>query len=238
MRPRSKWTSRRTLPRSTSRIHPPPSSPGPSPLLASSLPQPHAVISDTSNDTSPTSTLHGGSTPTGTAVVPGSDHSGTVIARTTTTADSLHTRRRSTLRPPTAPAPNPGVRTDTEPESDADAEMHLQRRPGGQFRRLSPPQPVRPPPPLRLLQAQPPLSSVAPEDDSAALDVGMNLNVLLVGVDDGFVTWGKCKMSGMTWRWAPLAGHQATWTWASVLVSDEVMAVPEYPGKRGERWKI
>ena len=176
------------------------SSPSPSP-------QPRAITSDTSNDTSPTSTPHGGSTPTGVVVVPGRDRSGTVVARTTTTTtpltsatDSQHARRRSTLRPaPVAANSSASVRTDTEPESDADAEMEdaSASSPGSTPGPVPAPVAVSPsasaptsapgPTPPQQQQQQHRAVGIVGDDDAAALDVGMNLNLLLAGVDDGFV---------------------------------------------------
>lgn len=174
------------------------SSPSPSP-------HPRAAASDTSNDTSPTSTPHGGSTPTRAVVVPGRDRSGTVVARTTTsttpTADSYRTRRRSTLRPTPAPAPTTNTRTDTEPDSDADAEMEdaSASSPGSTPGPVPVPVPVSASPsasasasapgptPPQQQQQQHRAVGIVGDDDTAALDVGMNLNILLAGVDDGFV---------------------------------------------------
>lgn len=165
-------------------------------IHSSPSPQAHAVASDTSNDTSPTSTPHGGSTPTRAVVVPGRDRSGTVIARTTTTADSQHARRRSTLRSPSIPAPTTTVRTDTEPESDPDVEMEdaSTSSPGSTpgpvpvpVAATSPSASAPGPTPPQQQQQQRRAVGIVGDDDTAALDVGMNLNMLLVGVDDGFV---------------------------------------------------
>ena len=93
-------------------------------------------------------------------VVPGRDRSGTVIARTTTTAEPLHTRHVG-------------------------------------------------------------------DDDSAALDVGMNLNMLLVGVDDGVVTTEQNVGDEMAMGAPPGVPGNMDMCVVSVSVSEETMSVPK-----------
>jgi hypothetical protein len=170
------------------------------PSASSSTPGPVATTSDTSNDTSPTSTPHGGNTPTGSVVVPGRDRSGTVVARpvwdtTLANRNDSHARRRSTL-PAAAPtattstAASTSARTDTEPESEADAEMEdaAASAPAS----TTPPAPAQVHAPPRHTPAPPSQQGrravgIVGDDDAAALEVNLNLNMLLAGVDDGFV---------------------------------------------------